>query len=141
MVAFCIIYLWLEDNISPSVRFSYLSILPYDKSDFFVACLLIRYCSFSSLILSPIFMISFYIFCKRFFLKRKGLPEARIATIKNVALQYIFISKVNFWWMIKCYLLKFSFIWNFHNKIVRRILCNIFWKSKKILYKRNKRNV
>ena len=33
--------------------------------------------------------------------------------------------------MIKYNLLKISFVWNFHNEIVRRIKSNIFWHSKK----------
>ena len=40
------------------------------------------YCNFSSLILSTIIvMISFYILSKRFFLKRKRLSDARVASI------------------------------------------------------------
>ena len=37
-------------------------------------------------------MISFYILSTRFFLKPKGLPDARVASItkKNMFLQYIF---------------------------------------------------
>ena len=37
-------------------------------------------------------MISFYILSKRFFLKRKRLSDARVASItkKNMVLQYIF---------------------------------------------------
>ena len=42
---------------------------------------LMSYCSFSSLILSLIVMISFYILSKRFFLIHKGLSDARVASI------------------------------------------------------------
>ena len=47
----------------------------------FAVSLLILYCSFLSLILSSIAMISFYILPKRFFLKRKGLSDAIVAKI------------------------------------------------------------
>ena len=43
--------------------------------------LLISCCSFSPLTLSSIVMISFYILPKRFFPKRKGLSDARVALI------------------------------------------------------------
>ena len=43
-----------------------------DNADIFAASLLISYCNFSSLIISSIVMISFYILSKRFFLKRVG---------------------------------------------------------------------
>ena len=33
--------------------------------------------------------------------------------------------------MTKCTLLKFFFVWNIHNKIVRRVWYNIFWYNKK----------
>ena len=68
----------LESNISLSVRHSYLSIFPYDRPDSLSASLLISYCSFSSLILSSVVMISFYILFKRFFLKHKGLSDVRV---------------------------------------------------------------
>ena len=66
-------------NISSPARYSYLSILPYDKADIFAASLLISYYSFSSLILSSV--VSYYILSKRFFLKCKGLFDARVASI------------------------------------------------------------
>ena len=47
----------------------------------FAVSLLILYCSFLSLILSSIAMISFYILPKRFFLKRKGLSDEIVAKI------------------------------------------------------------
>ena len=43
--------------------------------------------------------------------------------------------------MIKCNLLKFSFLWNFRNKIVSRIYSNIFCRSKMILCNKNKKVV
>ena len=55
-----------------------LSNLPDDDAYIFAAFLLIPYCSFSSLILSSIVMISFYILSKRFFLKREELSDARV---------------------------------------------------------------
>ena len=59
-----IILLWSDGNITSPVRYSYLSILPYDNADIFAASLLILYCSFSSFILSSIVMISFIFFLK-----------------------------------------------------------------------------
>ena len=79
--AFSFILLWLDDNISSPVRYSYLSVLPYDNADIFAASLLISYCSFSSLILSSIVMINFYILSKRFFLKHEELSDARVVSI------------------------------------------------------------
>ena len=40
-------------------------------------------------------------------------------------------AKVNIWWMIKCNLLKLSFIWNFHNKIMCRISVQHFFGKAK----------
>ena len=57
-LACSIICLRLEGNISPSVRYSYLSVLSDYNVDIFAASLLI--------ILSSIVMISFYIHSKRF---------------------------------------------------------------------------
>ena len=74
-----IIYLSLECKISSPVRYSYLSIVTDDNADTFAASLLVSYCSFSSLILSSV--VSYYILSKRFFLKRKGLFDARVASI------------------------------------------------------------
>ena len=70
------------------MRNSRLSILPDDNADIadidiaddnadFAASLLILYCTFSSLILSSIFMISFYTLSKIFFFKREELSDAR----------------------------------------------------------------
>ena len=74
-----------------------------DNDDIFAASLLILYGIISSLILSSILMISFYILSKRLYLKREGLCDARITSIteKNTVLQYIFckihkVFKVNF---------------------------------------------
>ena len=39
------------------------------------------YCNVSFLILPSVFMISFYILPKRFFLKGKGLSDARVTLI------------------------------------------------------------
>ena len=56
---FGLFYYWLENNISSPVRYSYLSILADDNADIFATSLLILYCSFLSLILSSIVLISF----------------------------------------------------------------------------------
>ena len=90
---FCsITCLWLEDNVSSLVIHSYLSIFPDDNADIFAASVLISHYSFWSLILSSIVIITFYIISKRFFLKRKGLSDVRVASItkKNLVFQYIF---------------------------------------------------
>ena len=65
------------------VRNAYLSILADNNADIFAASLLISYCSFSSLILSLLLVIRFYIFSKRFFLKRKALSNARVVSISK----------------------------------------------------------
>ena len=56
-------------------------IYPDDNADIFDASLLISYCNFSSLIFLLIVMTSFSILSTRFFLKRKGLSEARVVSI------------------------------------------------------------
>ena len=71
--------LWSDGNISSPVRSSRLSSLPDDNADNFAASLLILYYNFSSLMLSSIAMISFYIGLKRIFLKREELSDARVA--------------------------------------------------------------
>ena len=60
-------------------------IFPDDNADIFAASLLMSYCSFPSLVLSSVVMISFYILSKRFFLKRKVLSNARVASITKKA--------------------------------------------------------
>ena len=63
------------------VRYSFLSILPDDNADTLAASLLISNCSFSSLILSSIVMVSVHIPSERLFLKGKGLSDAKEASI------------------------------------------------------------
>ena len=53
---------------------------PDDNGHVFAAILLISYGHFSSLILSLIVMISFYILSERFFLKRKEVFDARVVS-------------------------------------------------------------
>ena len=95
------VLLWSKDNISSPVKYLYLSILPSN------AFLLISNYSFSYLILLSTVLISFYIHSKRFFLKRKGLFDARVVlTTKQewfgstffVNIYEVFI--VNIGWMI-----------------------------------------
>ena len=74
--------------ISLPVKNSCLSILPEDNADIFVASLLIFYFIFSSLMLSSIVMISFYILPKRFFLKHEELSDARVVLINKK--EYVF---------------------------------------------------
>ena len=63
----------------------------------FAASLLISYCSISSLILQSITMISFYIYSKKIFLKRKGLSDAMVASItkKEYGFCSIFFVKIH----------------------------------------------
>ena len=75
-----VVLLWSDGNISSAVRYSYLSILPEDNANIFVASLLTSYCSFSSLILLSIVIIKFYIVSKRFFLKREESSESSISS-------------------------------------------------------------
>ena len=72
---------WSGGSIYSPLRYSYLSIFPDDNGDTFATSLLISYCRFPSLILSSLVMISFYILSKRFFLKREGLFDARVASV------------------------------------------------------------
>ena len=72
-----------DGNVSSTVRYSCLSAFPDDNSDIFAASLLLSYYSFPFLTLSSIFLISFYICSKRFFLKREELSDARVASINN----------------------------------------------------------
>ena len=67
---------WFVFNI-----YSYLPILSDDHDNIFAASLLISYWSYSSLILSSIAMISFYILSKRYLLKHEGLSDARVVLI------------------------------------------------------------
>ena len=60
--------------VSSPIRNSYLSILPDNNVDIFDASLLILCCNFSSLILSSIVVINFYL---SFFLKRDELSDSR----------------------------------------------------------------
>ena len=117
-------------------RYLYLSILRDDNDDIFAASLLILYCGFSSLILSSIITISFYILSKRFSLKLNRYCGARIVTITKKVLSpcKFFVKthnvfKVSIWWMRKCSLLKLVFVSNFQKKIVCRIE-SILWCSK-----------
>ena len=119
---------WLEGNISSPVRLSYLSFFPDYSADIFAASLLISCCNFSSLILTLIVMIIFYIRSKILFLKCKGLSDAKVASITKkeygFAVHFLHFTKS---WKSICdewlnyNLLKFLFAWSVHNKIVRRI--------------------
>ena len=64
-----IILLRPDSNAFSSIRYSYLSNLSDDDADIFAASLLTSYCSFSSLILSSINVINFYIFSTRLVLQ------------------------------------------------------------------------
>ena len=64
-----------------SIRYSYLPILHEDNTDIFAASLFISYWSFSSSILPLIVIINVYAFSERFFMKRKEVSDARVASI------------------------------------------------------------
>ena len=68
-LACSITLLWSEDSFSWPVRDSYLSIFPDDNVDVFVASLLISYYDLSSLILSSVVMIRFYISIKDYMMQ------------------------------------------------------------------------
>ena len=72
--------LWSGGSISSPARNSYLSIFLNDNADIFAASLLASYYRFLSLILSSIVMISFFVLSIRFYLKRKALSDARVAS-------------------------------------------------------------
>ena len=108
-LACSIILLWSDGNISSPV-------LPDDNTDTFPAFLLVSHCSVSSLILSSIVVISFYIRSKKILSETWRIIwcKSSIYHQKNMVLQYIFVKiykalKVNIWWMIKCDLLRLSF--------------------------------
>ena len=62
----------------------------------FLLLLLISYCSFSSLTLSSINMITFYIFAKRFSLKPKVHSDAAVAlTTKKIWFCSTFFIKID----------------------------------------------
>ena len=87
-LACSIILLWSNGNIFSPVRYSHLSFLPADNAYIFAASLVILYCTFSSIILSSIAMISFYIVSKRFFLKHEGLSDERVVSVTKK--EYVF---------------------------------------------------
>ena len=116
----CLFYylLWSDGNISSPVRYSYLSSFPDDNPDIFAASRLISYCIFSSLILLSVAVINFYILPKRFISGKININNQKRTWFCSILFIKIHkVLKVNIWWIIKCSLLKFSFVWNFHNKI------------------------
>ena len=80
-VTYSIIILWSEGSISSSLRCSYLSTSLDDRAEIFAASLLISYCNFSTVKLLLVVNSSFDILSKRFFLKHKGLFDARVASL------------------------------------------------------------
>ena len=82
-LACSVILFWSDGNISSSVRYSYLVILPDGNANVFAASLLISYGSLLFLILSSIVMIRFYILCTVLFWKRERLSDARVASINK----------------------------------------------------------
>ena len=111
----------LEGNIFFTCKIFIFVNFPGDNADVFAASLLASFYNSSSLILSSVVMIRFYILYKRFSLKRKELPDAKVAWITNKEYGFpahVFVkihkaSKANIQWMIKCHLLKLLLIGNF----------------------------
>ena len=85
-IASCIILFCCRGNISSSVRYSYLSLLPDDNLDIFAVDLLMSCYNFSSMILSLIVMTLFITSCNRFFKKRNRLSNERV-----VLMTYLFL--------------------------------------------------
>ena len=69
------------DNTSSRVRYSYLSILPNDNADLFVAALLMWYCNFSSLILSLMFMTTPSKPSNKFIKESRVLSDGRVVSV------------------------------------------------------------
>ena len=87
--------------------------------DIFTASLLISYFSFSLLILSSIVMIKFYILSKMFLVKHEELSDTRVLSItKRESGFAVHFIESQYLMNDKCNLLKFSFDWNFPNRIV-----------------------
>ena len=89
-------------------------------------------------------MISFYILSETW---KIIWSHSSINNLKRIWFSSTFFVKiykgfkVNIWWMVKCNLLKFAFVWNFHKKIARRIQSNIIWHRKTRLCNKNKKNI
>ena len=81
----------IDGNISSPVRYFiiFYSTLADDNADIFVGSVLLLYCTFSSLILSSMVMINFYIHSKIFFLKREELSNGRVVSITKK--EYVFV--------------------------------------------------
>ena len=73
-------------------------------------------------------MISFYFLLKRFLLKRQRLSDPRLASVFKKEKCFAVHLLKRFMQSLEsisaeclnAYLLKFLFVWNFHNKVVRR---------------------
>ena len=110
-----IILLWCEGNVSLFLKYLYLPNFSDYHVDIFTASHLIFYCSFSSLLVSSLVMISFYIPCKKLFLEHKGLSDGRVVWLTEtcIVVQYT-ISKVvkiyKAFKMVNWDLLKFLFV-------------------------------
>ena len=87
--------LWSEGNVSLFLKYLYLPNFSDYHVDIFTASLLILYCSFSSLLVPSLVMISFYIPCKKLFLEHEGLSDGTVVWLTEtcIVVQYT-ISKV-----------------------------------------------
>ena len=90
-LAYSVIVIWSDGNISSPVRYFiiFYSILADDSTDIFVGSVLLLYYTFSSLILSSMVMINFYIHSKIFFLKHEELSNGRVVSITKK--EYVFV--------------------------------------------------
>ena len=101
-----------------------------DKAETLIASLWTSYWIFSILILSSIVLIIFQNCSVRFFLKCKTSDTKVVSLTKKEYFFFIHsvvsIFNVNIWWVFHNNLLKFTFSWNFYNKIMFSVLSHIF---------------
>ena len=111
-----------------------MSILSGYNAEIFAASPLILYCSFSSLFLSAIVMISFYIISKKIFLKHEELSDARVVSITKKTWFCSTLSikmKVNIWWMMKfykAYQQSYHQIWSIFSVSYLNCVLQVFYK-------------
>lgn len=101
-----------------------------DKAETLIASFWRSYWIFSILILSSIVLIIFQNCSVRFFLKCKASDTKVVSLTKKEYFFFIHsvvsIFNVNIWWVFHSNLLKFTFSWNFYNKIMFSVLSHIF---------------
>ena len=115
-------------NISSSLRYSYLSILPDDNTDIFAAVVLMSYCNCSFSKFSSIFMINFNALSDE---KVESLTKANycfiVPFLQNFEKSFNSISDEP---LINSSLLKLLLVWYFQNEIVCSFWSTIFSNAK-----------